>query len=150
MALEEIAYLEKVELNNLSHPVLAASIVVNIGDYAGAISRYEDILQAVPKHAPLQMSYGHALKTVGRQSDSLPRTAERLRCNRRLARRTGVSQISRPLNSKTVKLKQCEKASIHRISTSRIVFICVFHWLRPWKTPASSTNRSTTTHVATR
>lgn len=70
-ALEEFAYLEKVKPNNLSHPVLAASIVVNIGDYAGAISRYEDILQAVPKHAPLQMSYGHALKNVGRQSDSI-------------------------------------------------------------------------------
>ena len=43
-ALEEIAYLEKVEPNNLSHPVLAASIIVNIGDCAGATPQSVDPL----------------------------------------------------------------------------------------------------------
>lgn len=70
-ALEEIAYLEKVEPYNLSHPVLAASILVNVGDYDGAIRRYERILAAAPEHARLQMSFGHALKTVGRQEESI-------------------------------------------------------------------------------
>lgn len=70
-ALKEIEYLEEVEPDNLSHPVLAASILVNTGDYDGAIHRYEEILAAVPDHSRLQMSFGHALKTVGRQEQSI-------------------------------------------------------------------------------
>lgn len=70
-ALEELAYLETVEPENLAHPILTASVLVNIGDYAGAIERYERILKRLPTHAHLQMSYGHALKTVGRQAESI-------------------------------------------------------------------------------
>lgn len=70
-ALAEIATLEKVEPHNLSHSILAASILVRTGDYQQAIDRYENILKRVPNHALLQMSYGHALKTVGRQEDAI-------------------------------------------------------------------------------
>lgn len=70
-ALKEIAYLEKAEPENLSHPVLAAAILVNVGDYDGAIRRYEQVLAAAPDHARLQMSFGHALKTIGRQEESI-------------------------------------------------------------------------------
>jgi tetratricopeptide (TPR) repeat protein len=70
-ALKEVAYLERVEPNNLSHPVLAASLHANAGNFTQALERYENLLQQVPDHAPLQTSYGHALKTVGRQEDSI-------------------------------------------------------------------------------
>ena len=70
-ALREINALEKVEPENLAHPVLAASILVNVGQYEQAIARYESVLKRVPGHARLQLSYGHALKTLGRQADCI-------------------------------------------------------------------------------
>jgi tetratricopeptide (TPR) repeat protein len=82
-ALEQISYLEKVEPHNLSHSVLAASILVMIGDYQGAVSRYEDLLKRVPNHAQLHTSYGHALKTLGRREDAIAayRSAIRIRAD---------------------------------------------------------------------
>ena len=70
-SLAELSYLEGVEPQNLSHVVLAASVLVNVGDYQGAIDRYERALTRSPDHARLQMSYGHALKTIGRRDDSI-------------------------------------------------------------------------------
>lgn len=70
-ALREIACLEKAEPDNLAHTVLAASILVNVGDYDGAITRYENVLARAPEHARVRMSLGHVLKTVGRQDESI-------------------------------------------------------------------------------
>ena len=70
-ALGEIEALERLEPQSLSHPVLAASILVNIGAYEQATDRYERVLKRAPGHARLQMSYGHALKTLGRQAESI-------------------------------------------------------------------------------
>ena len=70
-ALREIDRLERAEPQNLSHPVLAAAVLVNVGAYQQAIERYERILAEAPDHARLQMSYGHALKTLGRQDESV-------------------------------------------------------------------------------
>ena len=70
-ALREIDALERLEPRNLSHPVLAASVLVNVGAYEQAIARYERVLKQAPGHARLQMSYGHALKTLGRQAESI-------------------------------------------------------------------------------
>lgn len=70
-ALREIDALERLEPRNLSHPVLAASVLVNVGAYEQAIARYERVLKRAPGHARLQMSYGHALKTLGRQAESI-------------------------------------------------------------------------------
>ena len=70
-ALKELARLEEAEPDNLSHTVLAASILVNAGDYEGAIRRYEAALKVAPGHARMRLSLGHALKTVGRQDESI-------------------------------------------------------------------------------
>ena len=70
-ALREIEALERLEPQSLSHPVLAASVLVNVGAYEQAIARYERVLKRAPRHARLQMSYGHALKTLGRQAESI-------------------------------------------------------------------------------
>jgi predicted Zn-dependent protease len=71
LALQEIDYLRRVEPNNLAHPVLQASLQANLGDFPAAARTYEELLRAVPDHPRLQTSYGHVLKTVGRQSDSV-------------------------------------------------------------------------------
>jgi tetratricopeptide (TPR) repeat protein len=70
-ALKEIAYLEKVEPQNPSHSILAAAIEVMVGDYEAAVERYADLTKRFPHHAQLQNSYGHALKTLGRQSEAI-------------------------------------------------------------------------------
>ncbi|MBT7335147.1 MAG: tetratricopeptide repeat protein [Gammaproteobacteria bacterium] len=67
----QLSHLEAVDPQNLAHPVLAASVLVNVGDYQGAITRYERVLKQVPRHSRLQMSLGHALKTVGRREESV-------------------------------------------------------------------------------
>lgn len=51
--------------------MLAASLLANAGRFDEALDRYERILSIVPRHAPLHASYSHALKTVGRQEDSI-------------------------------------------------------------------------------
>ena len=70
-ALAEIDYLEKVEPENLSHSVLAASIQVMVGDYEQAAARYKYLVSRVPQHAQLHNSYGHALKTLGRGEEAI-------------------------------------------------------------------------------
>ncbi len=70
-ALAEIDYLEKVDPQNLSHSILAASIEVMVGHYEAAVKRYEFLTGRFPQHAQLQNSFGHALKTVGRQKEAI-------------------------------------------------------------------------------
>lgn len=70
-ALKETDFLEKAEPGNMSHPVLAAAIMANAGYFDRAIVKYEGILSQLPDNAPLQMSYGTVLKTVGRHEDSV-------------------------------------------------------------------------------
>ena len=70
-ALAEIEYLEKVDPQNLSHSVLAASIEVMIGNYEAAVERYEFLTGRFPQHAQLQNSFGHTLKTLGRQEEAI-------------------------------------------------------------------------------
>ena len=70
-AIKEIQYLEQAEPNNLSHPVLSASLLARAGRFEDALNKYEHLLTLVPQHAGIWTSYGHCLKTVGRQNDSI-------------------------------------------------------------------------------
>jgi tetratricopeptide (TPR) repeat protein len=70
-ALVEIDYLQKVEPENLSHTVLAASTLVMVGEYQGAEERYRLAVERIPNHPQLQNSHGHALKTLGRQDEAI-------------------------------------------------------------------------------
>jgi tetratricopeptide (TPR) repeat protein len=70
-ALKELSRLERAEPDNLSHSVLAASILVNAGDFEGAIRRYRTAIDAAPGHARMWLSYGHVLKTVGQTDASI-------------------------------------------------------------------------------
>jgi len=59
---------------------LRAAILARIGEYAQALALYEDLLRQYPSQSRLWLSYGHALKTAGRQGEAVEayRTAWRL------------------------------------------------------------------------
>ena len=50
---------------------LKAAALAKIGEYDQAIELYGGVLQDQPGQAKVWMSYGHALKTVGRQADAI-------------------------------------------------------------------------------
>lgn len=50
---------------------LMAAALGRIGDYDEALRLYADLTGTFPDHARLWMSYGHILKTVGRQDDCI-------------------------------------------------------------------------------
>lgn len=70
-ALKQLARLEQAEPDNLSHSVLAASILVNAGDFEGALQRYRSAIAAVPRHARMWLSCGHVLKTMAQTDASI-------------------------------------------------------------------------------
>ena len=57
--------------DNPSHANLRAAALGRIGGYDEALALYEELTRRFPAHAKLWMSYGHMLKTVGRQDDSI-------------------------------------------------------------------------------
>lgn len=70
-ALAEIDSLLAVAPDNPGYNNLKAAILCRIGDYATAIELYDVILRAYPRQTKVWMSYGHALKTAGRQDDAI-------------------------------------------------------------------------------
>lgn len=50
---------------------LKAAALGRIGDYAGAMSCYEQVLSRISGQPKIWMSYGHVLKTVGRQEEAI-------------------------------------------------------------------------------
>ncbi len=59
------------ESGNVAGQNLMAAALGRIGDYDEAIGLYDELTTRFPDHAKLWMSYGHMLKTVGRQDDSI-------------------------------------------------------------------------------
>jgi tetratricopeptide (TPR) repeat protein len=70
-ALAEVERLLTREPGNPSYLNLKAAILARIGEYARAIEIYAKVLAQYPAQAKVWMSYGHALKTAGRQADSV-------------------------------------------------------------------------------
>ncbi len=70
-AIHEVEKLLLLEPNNPNFLTLKASILIRIGDQAGALEIYESLLKNYPNQARAQMSYGHTLKTVGRLDESI-------------------------------------------------------------------------------
>ncbi len=50
---------------------LKAAILANAGDYRGSIETYQGVLSRLPEQPKVWMSLGHALKTEGRQDESV-------------------------------------------------------------------------------
>ena len=70
-ALAQIDALLAAQPGNPGYRNLRAAILVRIGEYAAAIGLYEGLLAQYPDRARLWLSYGHALRTAGRQRDCL-------------------------------------------------------------------------------
>ncbi len=104
-AIAALAPLQGVELE--ANQNLKAAALGRIGAYEEAIALYEAVLQRFPDQAKVWMSYGHLLKTVGRQADSI--AAYR----RALAAAPGLGEVWWSLaNLKTVKLGASEAAAM--------------------------------------
>lgn len=72
--LEALAEIEVLTTKDARHPGYAnlhAAILARLGEYDRAIAVYERVLADYPNQPKGWMSYGHALKTVGRQADSV-------------------------------------------------------------------------------
>jgi predicted Zn-dependent protease len=70
-ALREVGLLLKDDARNPNFLALKAAILVRLGDHQQAIDCYESFLGKHNKQPKSWMSYGHALKAVGRQSDCI-------------------------------------------------------------------------------
>ena len=82
--------------DDAGHQNLKAAALGRIGSYEEAIGLYEQVLARQPGQPKVWMSYGHVLKTVGRQDGQHRRLSPRdRRSRRRSARSGGASPISR-------------------------------------------------------
>jgi len=73
-AVEAIAELERIEREgaaNIGHASLKAAAFGRIGGHEEALGLYRQLLGIKPDEPKLWMSYGHILKTVGQQPDSI-------------------------------------------------------------------------------
>jgi tetratricopeptide (TPR) repeat protein len=70
-ALGEIEKLVAEDSENPGYQSLKSAILARLGDFDAALDGYERVLAHAPGHARIRMSYGHALKTVGRQADAI-------------------------------------------------------------------------------
>nr|WP_237437405.1 tetratricopeptide repeat-containing sulfotransferase family protein [Alteraurantiacibacter aestuarii] len=70
-ALEQIDMLLADDPHNAGLANLKAAALGRIGEFEDAIALYDDVLDRHPDQPKVWMSYGHALKTVGRQQDSI-------------------------------------------------------------------------------
>lgn len=69
--IDQLGRLLETDPRNVTYRNLQAATLVRVGDYDQAIDTYEAILKEYPQHALGWMSYGHCLKTVGRQAESI-------------------------------------------------------------------------------
>jgi tetratricopeptide (TPR) repeat protein len=70
-ALAEVQRLLDVEHDSPAYRNLQAALLARIGDYTTSLQVYEEVLARFADQPRLWMSYGHALKTVGREADSI-------------------------------------------------------------------------------
>jgi predicted Zn-dependent protease len=70
-ALAQIDRLLQAEPDSPGFRNLRAAVLARIGEYQEALELYEKLLQQYPSQAKLWLSYGHALKTAGRQADAV-------------------------------------------------------------------------------
>ena len=70
-ALAEVETLLRLDPRNPSYRNLHAVVLCRIGDFAPALEIYADLLRQHPGATKVWMSYGHALKTAGRQDEAI-------------------------------------------------------------------------------
>jgi tetratricopeptide (TPR) repeat protein len=70
-ALAQCARLVAKDPRNPAYRSLQAATSANLGDYADSITAYESVLRDYPQQAKLWVSYGHALRTIGKVPESI-------------------------------------------------------------------------------
>lgn len=70
-ALEEIERVLAIDPHNPGYRNLQAAILIRVGEFDRAIAIYESVLAEYPNQPKAWMSLGHALKSAGRQPDSI-------------------------------------------------------------------------------
>jgi tetratricopeptide (TPR) repeat protein len=70
-ALGEVARLRRGDPQNPAYRNQEAITLCHTGDYATAIGIYDALLREFPLQAQIWLSYGHALKTAGRQDEAI-------------------------------------------------------------------------------
>jgi tetratricopeptide (TPR) repeat protein len=70
-AIEALDSLADGDSDNVVHQNLRAAALGRIGGYEEAIGIYQQVLARLPDQPKVWMSYGHVLKTVGRQPESV-------------------------------------------------------------------------------
>ena len=70
-ALREVDALLADDARNPGYRNLKAAILGRIGEYAASIDQYREVLAEYPNQAKIWMSLGHALKTAGRNGESI-------------------------------------------------------------------------------
>jgi len=73
-ALGELDKLLAVDPSNRQYRTLQAAAMVGLGDHAGAVALYQDLLRDAPPGSPaadLHLSIAHSLKTLGRSTDAI-------------------------------------------------------------------------------
>jgi predicted Zn-dependent protease len=70
-ALQQVDLLMASEPRNSGYRNLRAVVLTNIGEYQEALEIYADVLVKHPDQSMIWMSYGHALASAGRQTDSI-------------------------------------------------------------------------------
>jgi tetratricopeptide (TPR) repeat protein len=71
VALQQIEQLTASEPLNSGYRNLKAVVLAHIGEYQQSLEIYADVLAKHPDQSRIWMSYGHALASAGRQSDSI-------------------------------------------------------------------------------
>jgi tetratricopeptide (TPR) repeat protein len=70
-AIAELEHIEREGAANIGHASLKAAAFGRIGGHEEALGLYRQLLDVRPDEPKLWMSYGHILKTVGQQADSV-------------------------------------------------------------------------------
>ena len=70
-ALGEIDYCLSIEPRHIGYRNVKAAILGAVGEYEASLRLYARVLEAYPSQAKVWMSYGHALKTSGRDEEGI-------------------------------------------------------------------------------
>jgi tetratricopeptide (TPR) repeat protein len=70
-ALAQVDQLLALEPANAGYRNQRAAILCKLGEYEPALAIYADLVRQYATHAGIWLSYGHALKTAGRQAESI-------------------------------------------------------------------------------
>ena len=112
-ALELLDDIFAVDQDDLGVLNLRAATLGRLGDFGEAIPLYESVLRKMPKQPRVWLSYGHMLKTVGRQADGIAAYRRALAIDPRL----GEAWWSLA-NLKTVKFDPSDIAAMEQALTS--------------------------------